>query len=71
MKILPYYQLYEIVLDNNPHFELEAKISSVVKNVEEKSLSSGTSVEVQNIDALKDFIGIRAAKEEKKDPKKK
>jgi hypothetical protein len=34
-------------------------------------MDKGTIVDVENIPILKNFIGIRQAKEEKKDPKKK
>ena len=69
--VVAYYELYEMVLDRNPHFKFQAKEFNLVKEISEKGLQQGTAVEVQNISILKEFLGVRAAKEEKKDPKKK
>ncbi len=70
-KILPSFELYEIVLDDHPYFTLEAKSSELVSVIDEKSLQSGTSVDVEGIVVLSEFLGIRGPKEDKKDVKKK
>ena len=43
----------------------------MVQGVEDRGLQGGTAVDVENVAALKQFLGIRAPKEEKKDAKKK
>lgn len=50
---------------------LEAQPLELVRTIRESALQSGTSVDVETIPALQQYLGIRAPKEEKKDPKKK
>lgn len=50
---------------------LEAQPLELVRTIRESALQSGTSVDVETVPALQQYLGIRAPKEEKKDPKKK
>ena len=60
---MPYFELYRIVLDSSPHFVLEVSPSGLVQTMQESSLQSGSAVEVENVEALKEFLGVRAPKE--------
>ena len=70
-QILPYYELYEFLLDSNPDFVLNCSEYKPIPIVKEVSMSSGEVVDVESVEILKEFVGERLPKEEKKDPKKK
>jgi hypothetical protein len=69
-QLVDYYELYEIVVDTHPHFRLEA-LPTRSAFLQEASLASGSAVEPEALPVLKEFLGVRAPKEEKKDVKKK
>lgn len=70
-EIMPYYELYELVLDDQPKFSFECQEYQPVPTASEPRIFEGEVCNVENVEVLKDFLGERAPKEEKKDPKKK
>lgn len=69
--ILPYYELYELVVDRRPKYTIQAELFQPISSKEEASLSAATVIDVETVEVLKPFIGIKPVKEEKKDVKKK
>lgn len=58
------------MVDTHPHFRLEA-LPTRAASLQESPLGSGNAVEPETLGVLKEFLGVRAPKEEKKDVKKK
>ena len=70
-EIMTYYELYEMILDQNPQFSFKCQCYNPVPVAMEKRIFEGEVLEVETVEIFKDIVGERAPKEEKKDAKKK